>query len=228
MDRYEFMWKLKSLLNDIPKQEREEALQYYNDYFEDAGRENEATVIASLGSPEKVAENIKKDVGQSRVFDEYESTKVESGNEIVEYSYTQQEEQWQNKSEEKVKSGGLPVGIVILLICASPILFGLAAAVFGIIIGLIGACIGIIAGFGGASLGLLIGAVNCFVVGILCFRIDFLAGLAFIGTGFLLVAIGLLFLMITVGVCGFIIPKLFQGIGWLCRACFGRSKKTNC
>ena len=39
---------------------REEALQYYNEYFNDAGPENEQNVIEALGNPAKVAENIKK------------------------------------------------------------------------------------------------------------------------------------------------------------------------
>ena len=41
MGRWEFMRKLEELLSDISPSEREEALQYYNDYFNDAGRENE-------------------------------------------------------------------------------------------------------------------------------------------------------------------------------------------
>ena len=55
MSRWEFMRQLEELLSDISPNEREEALQYYNDYFNDAGRENEQEVIAALGSPEQVA-----------------------------------------------------------------------------------------------------------------------------------------------------------------------------
>ena len=59
MNRVEFMNALERLLADISVGEREEALQYYNDYLNDAGVENEEDVINSLGSPEKVAANIK-------------------------------------------------------------------------------------------------------------------------------------------------------------------------
>ena len=59
MDRAEFMRRLSDLLQDVPPAEREEALQYYNDYFDDAGEGNEAGVIASLGSPEDLAKTIK-------------------------------------------------------------------------------------------------------------------------------------------------------------------------
>ena len=49
MNREEFMAKLKALLGDIPADEREEALQYYEDYFDDAGADNEAEVIREPG-----------------------------------------------------------------------------------------------------------------------------------------------------------------------------------
>lgn len=59
MDRAEFMKRMTALLSDVPLAEREEAIQYYNDYFDDAGEENEQGVIASLGSPEDIARSIK-------------------------------------------------------------------------------------------------------------------------------------------------------------------------
>ena len=59
MSRWEFMRQLEELLSDISPSEREEALQYYNDYFNDAGRENEAEVIKALGTPQQVAKIVK-------------------------------------------------------------------------------------------------------------------------------------------------------------------------
>lgn len=63
MNREAFLWRLRELLSGIPNQEAQEALQYYEDYFADAGAENEAKVIEELGSPEKVAANIRADLG---------------------------------------------------------------------------------------------------------------------------------------------------------------------
>ena len=56
MNRTEYMRELDALLHGISKEEREEAMQYYNDYFDDAGSENEEKVIEELGSPAKLAE----------------------------------------------------------------------------------------------------------------------------------------------------------------------------
>ena len=52
MNRIEYMTKLASLLQDIPEVERKDAMKYYNDYFDDAGSENEQNVIEELESPE--------------------------------------------------------------------------------------------------------------------------------------------------------------------------------
>ena len=58
MNRTEFMRQLESLLQNISATEREEALQYYNEYFNDAGPENEQsdasqTAQAQVVSPQK-------------------------------------------------------------------------------------------------------------------------------------------------------------------------------
>ena len=65
MNRAEFMRRLTELLGDVSPMERDEAIQYYNDYFDDAGAENESSVIASLGSPEELARTIKAGLNDS-------------------------------------------------------------------------------------------------------------------------------------------------------------------
>ena len=72
MNRIEYMTKLASLLQDIPEVERRDAMKYYNDYFDDAGEENEEQVISELGNPAKVAATIKADLGsQAGDYAEY-------------------------------------------------------------------------------------------------------------------------------------------------------------
>lgn len=65
MSRWEFMRRLEELLSDISPNEREEALQYYNDYFNDAGKENEKEVIDALGSPQQVAQIVKEGLAEN-------------------------------------------------------------------------------------------------------------------------------------------------------------------
>ena len=59
MNRETFLRELKHLLQDVAEDEREEALQYYRDYLEDAGQENEETVLQELGDPARVAAMIR-------------------------------------------------------------------------------------------------------------------------------------------------------------------------
>ena len=59
--------ELEKLLADISETERQDALDFYNSYFDDAGAENEASVLRELGSPEKVAAIIKADLKLSLI-----------------------------------------------------------------------------------------------------------------------------------------------------------------
>ncbi len=71
MNRTEFLGRLEELLSDIEPEEREEALAFYTDYFEDAGKEKEDDVISKLISPERVAASIKKDLAQNGASGEF-------------------------------------------------------------------------------------------------------------------------------------------------------------
>ena len=62
MNRIGFLRQLEELLRDIPDNERREAMEYYRNYFDDAGPENEQKIIEELGSPAKVAERDRKSV----------------------------------------------------------------------------------------------------------------------------------------------------------------------
>lgn len=62
MKREEFMSQLERLLGGLPEEDRQDALAYYEDYFEEAGPEQEDRVIQDLGSPGKVAAMIRADL----------------------------------------------------------------------------------------------------------------------------------------------------------------------
>lgn len=66
MKREEFLKQLEQLLDGISEEEKADALAFYRSYFEDAGEENEESVIAELESPEKVAQSIKKNLGMEK------------------------------------------------------------------------------------------------------------------------------------------------------------------
>lgn len=73
MTREEFLQRLdKALLAQVTEEERTEAIQFYEEYFSEAGPEQEEAVLAELGSPEKVAAIIKANVPGSRAEQETE------------------------------------------------------------------------------------------------------------------------------------------------------------
>ncbi len=61
MTAYEYMNALREALGVLPEEERANAIRYYEEYFLDAGPENEARVIEELGAPEQVAQQILND-----------------------------------------------------------------------------------------------------------------------------------------------------------------------
>lgn len=99
MNRAEFMRRLAELLADVSPAEREEAIQYYNDYFDDAGVENEQSVIASLGTPEQLAKTIKAglfDGGSTGEFTEkgFSGYEQQRDNEVLNPNQQGVENEW--------------------------------------------------------------------------------------------------------------------------------------
>lgn len=58
MDRIEFLKELAQKLTGMPEEERAQALQFYNEYLEDAGEENVQAVLEELGSPKQLAQQL--------------------------------------------------------------------------------------------------------------------------------------------------------------------------
>ncbi len=85
MNRVDFMNQLEGLLQSISSTEREEAVQYYNDYFDDAGEENEQEVIEALGNPARVAENIKRDLANNGYGEGFAQKVKASDRALMEY-----------------------------------------------------------------------------------------------------------------------------------------------
>lgn len=131
MNRIEFMEELSGLLQDIPEEDRMDALNYYNDYFDDAGAENEKNVIDELESPEKVAAKIKAD--REDPEDGKAGMPMEQDN-----------KPWTNKWLKMIL-----IVAIILVGCPVivPVAIGLLAAIAGILIAAFAFFIAIVIGF---------------------------------------------------------------------------------
>ena len=198
MNKNEFLSQLEGLLSDIPESERREAMEYYRNYFEDAGPEKEAQIIEELGSPQEVASSIKRNLfGEG--FEEYNFVK---------------EEKLQNNTMRNVL-------IAVIVILTFPLWGGIVAGIFGILVG------GIAAVFAVAVAVIAI-VVAFFVVGFALCGIgmaNIVTG--FPAEGFILAAVGMFMLafavlgtIVIVWAVGRILPWLLREIVRLCKKPF--------
>ena len=65
MTRSEYLSELASHLISLPKEERDMAVGFYEEYFDEAGPENEQAVIADLGKPFNLARSI---IGETSLY----------------------------------------------------------------------------------------------------------------------------------------------------------------
>ena len=246
MNRTDFMEQLERLLQSITPAEREEALQYYNDYFDDAGAENEQEVIEALGNPARVAENIKRDLSEN-VGENVSRGAQPSDRAVIEYGKTGNEQNSfyeqdsigqvpENKGESSrnqehapapTAKKGMPGWTIVLItiaaVFASPILFGLAVGLLGLMIGVLATWFALIFTSAVVMLSMFIVLVVLCAVGVQCLVVDPLVGIALIGGGLICGGIGILFLMLTVALTGIVTPAVFRGIGRLFR---GKKKEA--
>ena len=215
MTRTEFMEKLKNLLSDIPEGEKEEALNYYEDYFDDAGVENEEEVVRSLGSPEKVAKTIRDGLNDSSaVQGEFSETGYSDYGEVEKdevISYGNPEKQ---KFFEKIKqkeNGGL-ILLLILAVFALPILgpviIGIGTAIFGILAAAVAVLFALVI----VGIALLVAGATVFASAISCLFVTPAVAAMLFGLSMLLIGIGILITVLGIGVSTKAVPPVIRGI----------------
>ena len=139
MNRAQFMEQLEKLLSDISEEERQEALDYYESYFDDAGEDQEANVIRELGSPGKVAAIIKADLRESsQNYGEYtengfQDDRVKEDMQMPEQRGSRAERGYH--AERKGSNAGV-ILVLILLVFISPLIKGAVGGVLGFIVAL--------------------------------------------------------------------------------------------
>lgn len=218
MSRAEFMEKLKTLLADIPDGEREEALNYYEDYFEDAGVENEQQVIDSLGSPEKVAKTIKdglRDVGGDQgEFSEngYSGYGEQDKDEVIQYGT-----EGRKKFSDRIKglgNGGL-ILLLILAIFALPVLGPIVTGIGSALIGILAAVVAVVFVIVIAGIALLVAGASVFAAAIGCLFVTPTVGIMLLGVSILILGIGILVTVLGIWVVKKIVPPVVR---WFVRS----------
>lgn len=246
MTKLEFMKELESLLLDVPLEEREEALQYYRDYFEDAGEDREEDIMKELGGPARIAAIIKADLNSDSADRENRGYFTEKGyhdNLYSEAKYeiigaggkaqedttgngqksgngdgTNSNQQSQGQYSQQTGSNNTTL-VVLIAILSFPIWFPLLGGIFGVVIGIAGALFGLIVGLGAAGIAMIITGVALFISGMIELTVPFI-GLLCCGGGLIIFGLGMLFTVACGAICKVLVPAFIKGIVNLCRLPF--------
>lgn len=234
MTKQEFLEQLDKLLCDIPKTEREEAILYYEEYFDEADISDMEDVSGRIDSPEKIAASIRAGLQGNEGNGEFtERGYYENGfgseNELMRNGEVSDGRKQDNKTEDKYfnknKSGvtdeKVPLDkskiilIVIIAVLTLPIWGGLLGGLIGILVGILGAIFGIVVAAIAVTFSLLVCGVVFIVVGAVKTTAVPIAGITSIGIGLLCFGIGMLCLMFMVWLCSALIPSMCRGIKWV-------------
>lgn len=212
MSRSEFMFLLAQLLADMPLEERAEALKFYNNYFDDAGPENEQQVIEELGTPQKVADSIKGNLNEEEGYFSKKAYEQESYNNQGTPYYEQ---------PAKRKIG---VGTIILIVLASPFIIVLASVIFAILVSVFAVVFSAFVAVSASAIACIIYGIGRFIIGILDFGISPGQGLLSCGISLMVFAIGVMLVVGSIWLWGVACPKFCKWIGSVCKKMFSRRK----
>lgn len=226
MNREQFIAQLARILQDLPPAERQEAIRYYQEYFDDAGEENEDAVIQELGSPGKVVASIKanlqyggstfgaNDTDMENTGTESQTKDADGWQNADTQGQSGQQQTWQNRSTQspyamqarKPKRGvGGWALLIIILVFASPMLLGVGGGALGIFIGILATVFALWISFFAVAIGMIGGGIAVLIKGILHAISSPAAGLVSMGGGLICIALGILcavfFLWFTFQLC---------------------------
>lgn len=187
MTRTEYIAKLTKYLRKLPQQDYEEAIEYFMEYFEEAGPENEARVIAELGTPKEAAHKV-----ISRLLEE----------KIVE-----------DKSSLRNKTAIL--WIAILAVLASPVALPILLFFLAMIMTLLMIIFAVIVTALALTFALLISGVYTFFTSFSLLSVSLASTLFGGGLGLLMFGGALLLLLISFEICKLIVKLITLLIKWL-------------
>lgn len=242
MSKEEFLSQLENQLSGIPENEKQEALQYYRDYFEDAGKEKESEVLASLGSPADVARNIREENKNGEYTENgYRTGTASSGSNMLQPQnngygpnggngqnngygpnggYGQNNGYSQNNGYQQNTGNNSNAGKkddqtgIIVAIILTVLLSPLWIPLVGSILGVIIGIIGAIFGFAVAGVLMFVGSIIAFVGSIIAMiaGVPVPIGIMIMGIGLIAGALGLLIILLTVLFFRYAVPAIFKGI----------------
>lgn len=222
MTKGEFMKELSKLLDRIPENERRDALEYYEDYFVDAGIIGDTMLVPeSMGSPKEIADTIISETGYGshREQDNTWNQTIEANKNFYyekkekdTISFTKENNHNSDKDMTKI------VVTIVLIVVFSPFWISLISVIGSLALALV--CT-----LGGVGIGMLIAGVCLLVTAFLAS--SFAGGILLAGLGFLGIAVAAICIVLLVIFCGWFLPWAVKGIVKVCKWLFGRREAVS-
>lgn len=221
MRREAFLKQLDYLLQDIDEKDRQDALDYYRDYMDEAGIDNADDVGTLLESPEQIAFSIRTslngNVDEQIEISEQGFKKIHTDEQprvLDIYGNKEQLEDEHVSTEVKSKNSSKSKLILIIVTCIvlAPVILGIGGGLVGLVFGILGSIIGLIFGAAGVALGCIIGGVVLFVMSVIHMITSVPQGIFMMGAALLLIAVGILFAMLTVVIFKRMIPWIIENV----------------
>ncbi len=211
MTKREFLRNLQDALQALPYEERNEALDYYENYFEEAGLENEQSIINELGDIKDLAQKILNN--EPLLPQAVKKVQKEEG--LLEKDDKEKKENFFSNNKWL---------IIILLVVTSPIWFSAALSVLGTVLGFVFGIISLALGLVVGSMGMAIASLVVFVGGF--FFISVLPGgyLIPLGVTLLLVGFAILFGLLGIAMFTKFFPWCWKGLVSVWNKLFGTKK----
>lgn len=189
MTRQEYMEQLKKYLKRLPKEDYENAIEYFSEYFDEAGPQKEQQVMKELGEPKEAARELLLNLLQES---------VENDQDIVEEKAAVQPEA---ASGGKKRSPGKIILLAILVLCASPVSLALLVGVLAVLLAVVITATAVIFSLGITSIAATAGGIVTVGFGATLVLKSAAAACMMIGGGFLMAGIGILAGVLTIYIC---------------------------
>lgn len=185
MDKREYLAQLANHLKDLPNDEFEDAMHYIEEYFDEAGIENEQKVVEELGTPAKYAAQIKA-------------------------SSTIKENIRQPRNAVKPSSGIKTVWYIIAGICALPIALPLLIVVIALVFTFLVIAFALIVTILAITFAAYISAIPLLLSSFPLFAINVPSGFMALGASIVLLGIAVLITCIVILIFSHFIPWIIK------------------
>ena len=197
MNKTEYMTILTYKLRRLPKEDYDRAIEYFEEYFAEAGPENEEAAIEDLGNPEEAAKELIMNLAVKNVAE----------------------------PPKTVKRGLSAVWIGILGICAAPIALPVAFALIAVLIAFLVTILAFIFSIVVGAVCVAASGIVAVIGGFVILFHSFADGIATLGTGIFSLGAGALLVYGAFVFCRWILKHFSKSFGKITKG--GRRHENN-